>query len=377
MNKLQIRKFGSTDELRSVAAAWDDLWLRSEVTNPRARASLVALWFDHFSPDEIFQALAVEQDGKLVAALPLVGSRRLKGQVKVGALPYNAWAGNGELLLDPNTDINAVLDLLVSAFKSLPWSFLWLDSVTFERSHWKALQAAMNRAGLPPEVRLDHHAALVEIGNDWQTYEASRSKNLRQTRRRQARKLEEAGKTQLKIYSQLSPDQVNSFLLTGFEVEDRSWKGTEGTSVLKVPGMFDFYCREATQLAEWGQLELVFLEHQDKPIAFYYALKSKGVHFSPKLGYDEAYDKFGAGQQATMRFLQHLHDDDTEYQQFDFLGNPDPWKLGWATCTYAVGSIIAPTGRPLSKEMFQLYTSYTNGRSYLQQFRQKKMKAEL
>jgi len=216
MNQLQIRKFGSTDELRAVAAAWDDLWLRSEVTNPRARAHLVALWVEHFSPSEIFQALAVEQEGKLVAALPLVGSRRLQGLVKVGALPYNAWAGNGDLLLDPACDINAVLDLLVSTFKSLPWSFLWLDSVAFERSHWKALQAAMNRKSLSPEVRLDHHAALVEIGDDWQTYEASRSKNLRQTRRRQGRKLEEAGKTELKIYSQLSPDQVNSFMLSLF-----------------------------------------------------------------------------------------------------------------------------------------------------------------
>lgn len=375
MNQLQIRKFGSTEELRSVAAAWDDLWLRSEVTNPRARAHLVALWVEHFSPGEILQALAVEQDGKLVAALPLVGSRRLKGLVKVGALPYNASAGNGDLLLDPTTDIDAVLDLLVSAFNRLPWPFLWLDSVALERSHWQALRAAMNRKSLSPEIRLDHHAALIEIGDDWQAYEASRSIKHRQNRRRRARKLEEAGKTELKIYSQLSPAQVEALLLPGFEVEDRSWKGSVGTSVLKTPGMFDFYCREAAILAEQGQLQLVFLEHQDKPIAFDYGLNAKGVHFIPKIGYDEAYEKFGPGQLLMMRLLQHLHDD-PKHHWLDFLGLPDPWKLDWANCTYAVGSIIAPTGRPLSKEMFQLYTSYTNGRSYLQQFRQKRMKDE-
>lgn len=370
MNRLQIRKFGSTDELRAFAAGWDDLWFCSAVTNPRARAHLVALWVDHFSPHETFQALAVEQSGRLVAALPLVGSRRLKGLLKVGALPFNAWAGNGELLLDPACEIDAVLDLLVSAFNSLPWAFLWLDSVAWERSHWQALLAAMKRAGLSAEFRLEHDAALVEIGDNWQAYEASRSKNLRQTRRRQARKLESAGLTEFKIYSQLSPDQVDTLMLRGFEVEDRSWKSAEGTSVLKVPGMLDFYCREAALLAQWGQLELVFLEHLDKPIAFYYALKSKGVHFTPKLGYDEGYDKFGPGQQLTMRLLQHLHDD-TEHQQLDFLGNPDPWKLSWATCTYPVGSIVAPTGRPLSKEMFYLYTNYTKGRSRWQQLRQK------
>lgn len=374
MNRLQIRKFGSTEELRAVAAAWDDLWLRSEVTNPRARAHLVALWVEHFSPGEILQALAVEEEGRLVAALPLVGSRRLQGFVKVGALPYNASAGNGDLLLDPATDIDAVLDLLVSAFNRLPWPFLWLDNIAFERSHWKALRAAMNRRSLSPEVRLDHHAALVEIGNDWQTYEASRSSKRRQNRRRQVRQLEQAGKTELKIYYP-SPCQIHSFMIEGFEIEDRSWKGSEGTSVLKTPGMLDFYCREAALLAEWGQLELVFLEHQDKAIAFDYGLNSKGVHYTPKVGYDEAYEKFSPGQLLVMLFLQRLYAD-TERKQLDFLGPPDPWKLSWATCTYPVGSIIAPTGRPLSKGMFQLYTSYINGRSQLQQFRQKRMKDE-
>lgn len=343
-----------------MATAWDDLWFRSAVTNPRARAHLVALWIDRFSPNETFQALAVEQDGKLVAALPLVGSRRLKGLLKVGALPFNAWAGNGELLLDPACEIDAVLDLLVSAFKSLPWAFLWLDSVAIKRSHWQAFTAAMNRAGNPTEFRLEHDAALVEIGDDWQAYEATWSRKRRQNRRRQLRQLEEAGKTELKI-SYPPPCQIDKLMLEGFEVEDRSWKGTEGTSVLKTPGMLDFYCREATQLAEWGQLELVFLEHQDKPIAFDYGLNAKGVHYTPKVGYDQAYEKFSPGQLLVMLLLQRLYD--SQRQQLDFLGVPDPWKLSWATSTYPVGSIIAPTGRRLSKQMFYLYTIYTKRRS--------------
>lgn len=364
MNRLQIRKFSSTEELRAVAAAWDDLWFRSDVTNPRARASLVALWVEHFSPSEPLAALAVEQEGRLVAALPLVGSRRIRGLVKVGALPYNAWAGNGELLLDPTTDVDAVLDLLVSALNRLPWSFLWLDSVALERSHWQAFLAAMKRAGLSPEVRPDHDAALVEIGNDWQTYEATWSRKRRQNRHRQARQLEQAGKTELKIYSP-SPCQVDKLMHEGFEVEDRSWKGAEGTSVLKTPGMLDFYCREARLLAEWGQLELVFLEHQDKAIAFDYGLIAKGVHYTPKVGYDEAYDKFSPGQLMIMRLLQRWHDEPDSHC-LDFLGQPDPWKLSWGTCTYPVGSIIAPTGRTLSKQMFQIYTK---GRSQLQRMK--------
>ncbi len=366
MNRLQLRKFGSTEELRAVATAWDDLWFRSEVTIPRARAHLVALWVDHFSPSATFQALAVEQEGRLVAALPLVG-RRLKGLINVGALPSNAWATSGELLLDPATDIVAVLDLLVSAFDRLPWSLLLLRLVAFEQPHWQALQAAMIRAGLSVDVRQQYQAAQVEIGDDWQTYEATRTRNHRQSRRRQARKLEQEGNTKLKIYSEISPSQVDTLVLRGFEVENRSWKGTEGTSVLKKPGMLEFFRREAAHLAEWGQLELVFLEHRGQPIAFDYGFNSKGVHFTPKVGYDETYAKFGPGQQLMMRLLQRLHDD-PQRRLIDFLGDPDPWKVSWATSTYPMGRIVTNTGRPLSQGLFHIYT---NWQPRLRQFRQK------
>ena len=38
-------------------------------------------------------------------------------------------------------------------------------------------------------------------------------------------------------------------LRRGFEIEDRGWKATEGTSVLRTPRVFDFFYRQAEQLA--------------------------------------------------------------------------------------------------------------------------------
>jgi hypothetical protein len=67
MNRLQLRKFGSTEELRAVAAAWDDLWFRSEVTILRAPAHLVALWVDHFSPYKNWQPRLRQFRQKLLA----------------------------------------------------------------------------------------------------------------------------------------------------------------------------------------------------------------------------------------------------------------------------------------------------------------------
>src|SRR5437016_566781 len=110
---MQLIHLRTTSELRSMAAAWDDLWLRCETSRPMARAALVAHWVDHFARRRPFQALAVEENGKLVAALPLV-TRRVKGLLKVAALPTNAWAGQGDLLLDPAADQSAALEMLLA-----------------------------------------------------------------------------------------------------------------------------------------------------------------------------------------------------------------------------------------------------------------------
>ena len=148
MGRLRLEQIDSPVALRAVAAAWDDLWQRSDVTLPTVRAGLVAQWIECFAPRARVRGLLVwEDDGsrvqgpgfreegekgrkgeeetplspspflpffpspfpatrhappatRLVAALALAG-RRAKGVLPVGDLPSNYWSASGELLLDP------------------------------------------------------------------------------------------------------------------------------------------------------------------------------------------------------------------------------------------------------------------------------------
>jgi hypothetical protein len=45
---LAVRHLVSLDALAAQAGAWDDLWLRSEVTLPSLRAAMLAQWVEHF-----------------------------------------------------------------------------------------------------------------------------------------------------------------------------------------------------------------------------------------------------------------------------------------------------------------------------------------
>lgn len=354
MDELELRIIESTDELCAREQAWDQLWERSDVTTPSARARIVSLWVDCFAHGAMFRALLVEQQGRLVGALPLVGQRFLS-TVKAGMLPSNVWAASGDLLIEPDTNIELVLDKMVSGFDLLPWGVFVFEQVPFEEPRWLAFRSALNRGGFSTSVIEQHRVGQVKISHDWKAYEATRKARHRQRRRRNARMLEEAGCTELKVHAGLDQEGVGRLLSRGFEVEERSWKGRAGTAVLRNKEIFNYYLTEARQLATWGQLELVFLEHKDVPIAFCYGWNAKGVRFCVKVGFDDTYAKYGPGQQQMMRLMERIHAD-PQCTLYDFHGRLVPWTESWITGSYKVGRLVVARSGSMNKVLCDVYT---------------------
>ena len=349
---LKLHKIFSTDELRAVASKWDDLWLRSDVCLPRARAHLLAFWADNFVQNGEFQALMVEQGDRLIAALPLV-SQSFKGFLRTGCLATGHAVTGGEFLLDHEAGGPDVFDLLVSALARSSFFFVQFNGVPVDEARWQGFLEAFGRAGLLTDVSEEYAIGRVAIRNDWTSYEAGLSRNHRRNRRKQENMMAREGEPRLLVLTDIAPSQVAQLLQRGFEVEDRSWKGREGTSVLKNPDIFDFLCQEAVQLAKLGLLELVFLEHDGKPVAFSYGWRSKGIHYTAKVGYDDSYARYGPGQQLMMLFLRHLHGL-PQPQIVDFHGPMAAWHGSWATHSYPVCRVLATTNRLFSRPLFLL-----------------------
>ncbi|HKD35187.1 MAG TPA: GNAT family N-acetyltransferase, partial [Pirellulales bacterium] len=71
----RLIQLDSAEEIRSAAAQGNDLWQRSDVTFPVARVELIAHWLDRNAPRASVRAIALEQDGRFAAFLPLVRGR--------------------------------------------------------------------------------------------------------------------------------------------------------------------------------------------------------------------------------------------------------------------------------------------------------------
>ncbi len=353
MNDLRCIRLSSVEELRAEASAWDDLWWRSDVAVPIARAELVARWVEHFHPHGQFRALVVANGQRWIAALPLV-SDRVGWMIPTGAMPSNAWLPCGELLLEPTAEVDAALDLLVTAAGGLPWQMLWLNDAVPEAPRWQALFRACSRANVAATYHERFRVGRVEIDCDWDSYEKRLPKNHRQGLRRALRRLSSEGDVQFEMRSNVSDHEVEPWLQAAFELEDRSWKGAAGTSVLRSPGMFDVFVRNAEQLARWGQLELAALRLDGRMLAFVYGFRAKGVYFAHKIAYDESFAAFSPGQLLFNHILEQLHRDD-ETRALDFMGPLNQSLSRWRPSTYGLGRVVIAPHKLLGRAAMYVY----------------------
>jgi CelD/BcsL family acetyltransferase involved in cellulose biosynthesis len=336
----------SLEELRAAASSWDDLWLRGEATLPTLRAELLARWIEHFAPRARFHAVVIEQGGRWAAALPLV-QRTIGRLIRAGALPCNEWSSSGDLLLDSSAaETDQTLELLIAALAECNWPLLWLEEAMLQSPRWQAFAQVLAKRDLRFVIRPRWQVGLIRIQGDWQTCQAGWSRKHRQNMARLARQLARQGEVGLTLHSRFAPGEAAVLLQRAWQIENLGWKGRVGSSVMSVPGMRDFFLRQAEQLAAWGQLELVFLHCGRRPIAFCYGQNAKGVFHSAKIGYDPEFSPFSPGQLLRYFLLEQFYAEPGR-KAVDFLGPMTESHARWRPETYTVsrlGAALHPLG---------------------------------
>jgi hypothetical protein len=172
--------------------------------------------------------------------------------------------------------------------------------------------------------------------------------------RKAFRRAEEAGGVELDLRRPHSSSELEALLNEGFEVEHRSWKGQEGSSVLANPAMRSFYLRQAARLAQWGSLELAFLRYQGKAIAFEYGWAVHGVYYTPKVGFDDEFAQFSPGQLLRYLLLKDFFSRADRWT-VDFLGPLSDATARWATNTYPISRLMIETGKASGKALLGAY----------------------
>ncbi|MBI1903633.1 MAG: GNAT family N-acetyltransferase [Planctomycetia bacterium] len=352
MTSYRALRLDSIAALRAAAAQWDDLWRRSDSALPTVQAEPLATWLERFASGGRFLGLVVEQGGKFATALPLAGVH-VQRRFEVAGLPGEDWFPGGDLLLDPACDAAAAMDRLVAELARVRWPLVWIWEVSALARRWREFLDAVRRAGLSHDVAPHHEIGWIDLGGDWGAFFSDLRGDFRRNLRRWSRSLEEQGPLVYRRYDGKGGD-LAEMLRRVFSVEEKSWKAKDGSAVLAVPGLLDFFADHSRWLAERRQLVVGALELAGRPIAFEYGYAAKGVYFPYKTSFDEELARLSPTHSLRWRHFEELCRSGTA-RYVDFLGPISDAVRRWTKHSYRTSRIIVSPNRVLSRAVLLGY----------------------
>lgn len=317
------------------------------------RAEIVAQWLEQFCPNSLFRAVVVDDGQRWQAVLPL-SETRVGRVLSAGGLTCDPWAPCGDLLCDQAGDVAATMDQLVRGLRQLPWQLLWLNDAQPEAPQWQAFTAACRRAGVACEHHERFHIGRLAIEGSWEAYQKRLGKSHRQTVLRSIRRLSAEGDLQFEMLTPTDAAALEHLLREAFAIENLSWKGKEGTSILQTLGMFEFFVRQATRLMANGEMRLALLRYNGRILAFIYGFAAKGVFFGHKIGYDPQFYKHSPGQVLFFWLIEQFYAKG-DVQYLDFVGPMTEWLSRWRPDTYPVGRIVVAPRRLIGRTALFAY----------------------
>ena len=275
--------------------------------------------------------------------------------MSAGQLPCNPWAPCGDLLCDAAAvESDAVMDLLAAAATELPWPLVWCDDTAPEAPRWRALLTGVRSGGhFGPRPR----AATRRPAGNWRglerlpkaTGEEPSPGNESGTHR-----LANEGNLQFEMSAKLEPESVEPWLREAFEVENLSWKGESGTSVLRTPGMFEILRHAGPATRRLGPTRNRRPASGRPNVGVHVRLPRQASELRPQNRLRSPFFRHSPGQLLFYHILERFHGDG-ETRALDFMGPMTQSISRWRPATYGVGRVAIAPRRLLGRAAMTVY----------------------
>jgi CelD/BcsL family acetyltransferase involved in cellulose biosynthesis len=328
---LAVETVSDFDALLELGPAWNALVEKSGLDHPFLTHDWVRAWWEHFGTGRQLHVLVVKAGLEAVAIAPLMLCRVRIGGLSVRRLQLiaNVQTPRADFIVGPRKEeaYEALWDCLV-AQRAL-WDALVLPQVPTDSATLEALPRLAARDGFRAGTwcRPSDRSPRLPLGASWDAILAGLARKFRSNLRNRTKRLEQMGRVEVKSVE--GGPGIGVALEEGFALEAAAWKGSGGTAIQCRPELRLFYSGMAAAAAARGWLRLDFLCVEGRPIAFAYMLSFKKTLFLLKPGYDPAY---AACSPSNILLSMVLRDAVARgIREFDFLGEDDPWKLGWTS----------------------------------------------
>lgn len=205
-------------------------------------------------------------------------------------------ADKGCLGLPP--DDSDLADALGQALRSCPlrWDTVILNEIpqSYRESGLLAVLAHAAR-GTSYERHCSRAPRLDIKGRDPISLTASYTSTLRTRLRRSRKKLAAAGRVSLDRRL-ATADDVTELLPLLKEIEDESWKGTDGVGIFSTTERYAFFQALSRVLAQRGWLDIALLKLNGQAISYRYGFRLHGTFFDYNLAYRPQFHHLSPGR---------------------------------------------------------------------------------
>jgi CelD/BcsL family acetyltransferase involved in cellulose biosynthesis len=295
--------------------------------------------------------VTVRRAGELVGALPLIRH----GAVLASAANWHTPV-TGVLALDERVARRLARTLTDAHPRRISLAFV--DSAdTTTKAFASEVASARYRIVERPLTRSPY----LELTDDWAAFESGMSSDVRSSLRKRRRRLEERGT--VTFDEEDGSSRLDQLFDEVVRIEKMGWKGEQGTAIGSRTDTLRFYREIVAWAAHRGWLRIHILRLDGRPIAVGVALRSNGIQFHLKIGFDPAYRQLAPG---TLLMREYIHGAFADgLRRIEMLGDDEAYKRVWCPETRETIGLqaFAPSiagrldrlafvqGRPLAKRL--------------------------
>lgn len=312
----RLERVAGLDALEALRSEWVGLWARARGASAFEHPAWLLPWARTHAADRAF-ALAVREDGRLAALLPLFtwqGALLLAGTGPSDRGDVLVEAGRPEfagLLLNAAVEAAAEAGCAVVDLQQLPPGSPLLEAPT--PAGWRSVVEAGEPCAVAPILGSD--------GLDAMTKEARRS--LKQTRRR----ADEAGGVAIRPPGR---GELADAVVELQRLHAARWNEAGEPGVLADPLAQAHLVEAAPELLDAGLLRLWVLEHGGATRGALLALQTRTTLAFYVSGYDPETRALGAGTLLIAHTIEQAAAQGCV--EADFLRGQEPYKLRWGAC---------------------------------------------
>ena len=317
---------GGVEIIDRLADEWRNLCTEAENDQPFFHPEWIRAYIRAFAPHASLLLITVRVQGRLCLVLPLVEERCRFNGVPLQRLraPVNAHPGRFDFVCSPGLDGETAVVAAWEHLKKLEgWNLLELRDIPAGGAAGRL--AAVARADgfdavevpeLPnPYIPITHKPEMGKV--------LPRSSRLRTKLRQARRELVAQGALEFRCVETANKNDLQRF----YQLEASGWKGRERSAINSAPSTRKFYDEIAESAARFGYLALYFLEWNGELLAAHFALLYRGRCYSPKVAYNEKFDRFAPGHLIVEEILRDCAA--RGMKVFDITGPDDEWKVKW------------------------------------------------